>query len=271
MEQLHRLEQEIAQYAAGGICVAFSGGVDSALLLALANRVTGGKAHAVTVYTPFHSPREPEAAEHIARELGGAHRLITLEKLPDPLHTNPVNRCYLCKRWIFETITDYAKSHGLATIIDGTNADDLQEYRPGLKALAELGIISPLARLEINKATVREIAAQLGVSVAKKPSAPCLATRFPYDTPIDFTRLHKLDEMEEAIRERGIATVRVRTHGDIARIEVPSDSFPQLLQHREQWIALATEAGFTYVTLDMEGFSSGSMDKAIRKIQSQFS
>jgi uncharacterized protein len=246
--------------------VAFSGGVDSAVLLAAACKAAGvGKVHAVTMQTPFHSPREPEAAAALAGEMGAIHRVITLEELDPALLQNPVDRCYRCKGWVFTTIQAYAAEHGLAAVLDGTNADDLGEYRPGLRALKELGIVSPLARLGISKAAVREMAAAQGISVAKKPSAPCLATRFPYDTPLQVEKLRVVDGLESYLKSLGPQTLRVRVYGDTLRLEVLPEDFSILLEKRVEIAAKAREAGFLYTTLDLEGFRSGSMDLPLQK------
>ncbi|WRS26400.1 ATP-dependent sacrificial sulfur transferase LarE [Oscillospiraceae bacterium MB08-C2-2] len=247
-----------------GLCVAFSGGVDSALLLALACK-TVENVHAVTLFTPFHSPREPQEAAEAAQELGAAHQIIRLEELPPEVLCNPVDRCYLCKGWVFRSLWEYAKEQGLAYVLDGTNADDLQQYRPGLRALAELKVKSPLAELGITKAQVREMAAQLGLAVASKPSAPCLATRFPYGATLEPQRLAAVDKLENQIRSLGFAVIRVRIHGDVARLELPADQLADFLPHRETVTRWVKEAGYDYVTLDLEGFRSGSMDIHIRK------
>jgi uncharacterized protein len=263
---LENLEHFLSPLAPGGLCVAFSGGVDSAVILSAACKVAGaGKVHAVTMQTPFHSPREPEAAAALATEMGAIHSILTLEELDPALLQNPVDRCYRCKQWVFTTIQGYAAAHGLATVLDGTNADDLGEYRPGLRALKELGIVSPLAQLGIAKAAVREMAAAQGISVASKPSAPCLATRFPYDTPIRGEKLRVIDELESYLKSLGPQTLRVRVYGDTLRLEVLPEDFSILLENRVEITAKAREMGFLYTTLDLEGFRSGSMDLPLQK------
>jgi uncharacterized protein len=263
---LARLEEFLAPLAPGGLCVAFSGGVDSAVLLAAACKVAGaGKVHAVTMQTPFHSPREPKAAAALAAEMGAIHSVITLEELDPALLQNPADRCYRCKFWVFSTIQRYAAKRGLATVLDGTNAEDLGEYRPGLRALKELGIVSPLAQLGIAKAAVREMAAAQGISVAQKPSAPCLATRFPYDTPIRMEELRIVDELEHYLKSLGPQTLRVRVYGDTLRLEVLPEDFSILIENRADIAAKSREAGFLYVTMDLEGFRSGSMDIPLQK------
>lgn len=258
----------MAELASGGICLAFSGGVDSAVLLAVASgEMKPGKIHAVTVQTPLHSPVEPENARKLAEEWGAIHSILVQNELNPVVAQNPPDRCYLCKRWLFGTIEAYAKEHGLAAVVDGTHADDLKEYRPGLKALAELKIKSPLAELGITKAEVREIAASLGISVAKKPSAPCLATRFPYGTPLTATGLQTIDRLEQQVRAMGFDILRIRVYHDMLRIEVPVESLPYALQYRNDIIKAAHQEGFSYVTLDLEGFRSGSMDIPLKNVK----
>ena len=262
-QKYEALQEYMTAWADKGLCVAFSGGVDSAVLLALACQ-SGGAIHAVTMHTPFHAPSEPEAARLLAEELGAVHTVMRLEELDEALLSNPVDRCYICKKWIFTNIQAYADRHNLAVVLDGTNADDLGEYRPGLRALAELGIKSPLAEMGVTKAEVRAIAELMGISVAKKPSAPCLATRFPYNAPVVLGKMAAVDKLEQLIRRLGCAVVRVRVYGDTLRIEVAADKLALLLEKREAVIAAAKEEGFLYVTMDLEGFRSGSMDLAVR-------
>lgn len=252
------LNQYLTKLADGGLCIAFSGGVDSAVLLKSACDISKN-VHAVTLSTLFHPPREPEAAENFAVGTGACFKLLKLD-LPDEVMDNPKNRCYLCKKSIFTAISDYARQHGLKYVLDGTNADDLNEYRPGLLALRELDIKSPLAELGISKTQVREIARELGLPVADKPSSPCLATRIPYDTRIDPDILAKIDELESFLNLRGLAVVRARVHGGTVRLEVPGEDFPIVLTLREDISAKTKSLGFDFVSLDLEGFRSGSYD-----------
>lgn len=259
LQNLVRLKAYLSELAPGGICVAFSGGVDSAVILAAAVS-PGTRVHAVTMHTPLHSLKEPEAAEKLATGLGAVHKTITLETLGRWLANNPPDRCYICKKWIFAAIKEYAAENGLDYVLDGTNADDLNEYRPGLKALGELGVKSPLAELGITKDGVRRMAKALGLVVADKPSSPCLATRFPYNTPLEPAMLEKADEMEAFIRKLGAQVVRARVHGDIVRLEVSPERFGDIIAHRDDIVSKVKELGFNYVALDLEGFRSGSMD-----------
>lgn len=270
------LLERIEGCAADGMAVAFSGGVDSALLLKVACLAAQGRGavHAVTVRTKLHPAGELETAGRAAGECGARHHVLDLDELAEcGIETNPVNRCYLCKRSIFRKIKGLAEELGAAYVLDGTNADDLLEYRPGIRALKELQIISPLADCGLTKAEIRELAAHYGIQAANRPSAPCLATRLPYGTKISYDLLRRIDEGERFLRELGFYNVRLRAHeltemvkeGEpekrwLARIEVDAEDIPRLFEHREALTELAKGLGFARVTADLEGFRSGSMD-----------
>ena len=261
-----------AGYAAAydNIVVAYSGGVDSSIVLRLALEAaaaTGAVVYAVTARTSLHPAGEWQEAKRTAEELGAVHRIVDVDELREAgIEYNPVDRCYLCKKAIFGKVKNAVLaelSEAEKTIfLDGTNADDLNEYRPGLKALAELGIVSPLAEAGLNKAAVRQLAEEFGLSAAKKPAAPCLATRIPYGKKLDYELLRRIDDGEQYIRSRGYYNVRLRCHDDIVRLEVDTDELSRLAQPEER--KAVTEylksIGFRYITLDLEGFRSGSMD-----------
>lgn len=259
-----QLETRLADLARADVCLAFSGGVDSSLLLgvlAAAAVRTGSKIYAVTFDTKLHPPCDLEIASRVAAELGGIHHIITVDELEqEAIRHNPANRCYLCKRHLFQELKRFAKEKQIPVIVDGTNEDDLHEYRPGIQALKELGIISPLAELYITKAEVKALAAAYGISVASRPSTPCMATRLPYDTEIDYEVLERIAAGEAFLRTLIPGNVRLRLHGHVARIEVDVDQLAALLNHRQQIIRAMKTRGFPYVTLDLEGFRSGSMD-----------
>lgn len=259
---LEKLREYLAKRAAGGLCIAFSGGVDSAVLLKSACGVAEN-VHAVTVRTPFHPVAEAGEAEVFAKACGAVYRLIEFSTLPEEILENPRNRCYICKKTIFQQILAYAREKGLKTVMDGTNLDDLDAYRPGLQALVELGIESPLAKLQIAKKDVRHMARELGLSLAEKPSAPCLATRIPYDTRINFKVLAAAAKLEELIKSIGAGDVRARIHGDTARLEVLPEDFPLLIENRQMLIKKAKELGFLRLSLDLQGFRSGSFDETV--------
>jgi len=266
-----RLEQMMAEYAKEDICLAFSGGVDSSLLLKVAADATGktGKAvYAVTFDSRLHPSCDLEIAARVAKELGGIHKVVSVNELEqEEIRFNPVNRCYLCKKKLFQSLKDYAKEMNIPYIMDGTNEDDLHVYRPGIKALRELGIISPLAELHITKVQVKELASWYGISVASRPSAPCMATRLPYGTEIDYDILNLIGKGEEFVSSLVKGNVRLRLHNDIVRIEVDQEAMGNLMEKSREIIAYLKELGFVYITMDLEGFRSGSMDVGIKPIE----
>lgn len=262
-----RLEDCMARYAGEDVCLAFSGGVDSSLLLkaaVTAASATGKRVFAVTFDSRLHPSCDLEIAGRVAAELGGIHHVISVNELEqEAIRDNPVNRCYLCKKHLFETLRAFAEARGIRYILDGTNEDDMHVYRPGIRALKELGIISPLADLHITKAQVKALAASYGISVASRPSTPCMATRIPYNTRIDYDSLERIGRGEAYLRTVVSGNVRLRLHGAIARIEVDSVSMGTILERRLEIVARLKELGFAYITLDLEGFRSGSMDLGI--------
>ena len=268
-EKKRQLESAMAQYGKEDICLAFSGGVDSSLLLKAASdaaRQNGTKVYAVTFDSRLHPSCDLEIASRVAKELGGIHEVITVDELEqEEIRHNPVNRCYLCKRHLFQGLRDFAVQRGVRIILDGTNEDDLHVYRPGIQALKELEIISPLAELHMTKAEVKELAAEYGISVASRPSTPCMATRIPYDTDIDYGVLERIAQGEARLRAQIDGNVRLRLHGDIVRIEVDGNAFLRVLEIKDEIIRGLKELGFVYITLDLEGFRSGSMDLKIEK------
>lgn len=262
------LRDRMKELALEDVCLAFSGGVDSSLLLKMASDAasqTGKKVYAVTFDSRLHPSCDLEIARRVAGELGGIHQVIEVDELDqEEIRLNPVNRCYLCKRKLFMTLKELAVERGIRQILDGTNEDDLHVYRPGIQALRELGIISPLAELHITKAEVKAMAAEYGISVASRPSTPCMATRLPYNTRIDYEVLDKIAQGETYLKNVLEGNVRLRLHGEVVRLEVDPDSFPRLFQMREEVIHRLKDLGFTYVTLDLEGFRSGSMDVGVK-------
>ncbi|HAN44689.1 MAG TPA: ATP-dependent sacrificial sulfur transferase LarE [Ruminococcaceae bacterium] len=260
-----QLKSYIAEIGKNGLCVAFSGGVDSSLLLKAASQLNI-KTVAVTFFTRLHPPADIQLAQKLAAGFGVPLHIIEIDEFADKrIAENPVNRCYLCKRLLFSSLIKFAEENKLGCIIDGTNADDLTQYRPGLQALRELNIKSPLAELNISKQQVRALAAQLGIEVANRPSAPCLATRLPYNTKLDFGLLEKISAGEDYLKALGFATVRLRLHNDIVRIEVPKADFAAFIGYADIIAQRLKQMGFVYITLDIEGFRSGSMDIYINK------
>ncbi len=254
-------------YLSEGICVAFSGGADSALLLKAAcmAREAAGGTHpeilALTVQTRLHPPEDTLEAQALAQAMGARWMLLPIDEFTDPaILENPKNRCYLCKRLLFSSIKKAAQNQGCLHVFDGTNLDDTREYRPGLRALKELSIRSPFMDLAISKSQVRELSAALGLKTAQKPAAPCMATRLPYGARLEYQLLDRIHQGEQYLQSLGLKNVRLRYHAPLVRIEVDKEDFPLLMKHREEIIQKLHELDFSYITLDLEGFRSGSMD-----------
>ena len=263
-QKLSELEQYFARMAPEGICLAFSGGVDSSLLLKVAADTAsclGGQVYAVTFDSRLHPSCDLEIARRVAGELGGIHEVILVDELEqEEIRNNPVDRCYLCKRHLFQSLKNFAAARNARIIVEGTNEDDMHVYRPGIRALKELGIDSPLARLHITKAQVKEMAAICGISVASRPSTPCMATRIPYGQRIEYDVLERIAAGEAYLRERLSGNVRLRLHGDVVRLETDETEFLQDVERRREIVEHLKTLGFDYLTLDLEGFRSGSMD-----------
>lgn len=259
-----KLLERIQQLAKENIALAFSGGVDSSLLLKMcceAAKANKTKVYAVTIHTELHPMKDLEIAADVAKEAGAEHIIIRTDELKEAgIEYNPVDRCYLCKKLLFERLKEKAAELNAAHIVEGTNEDDLHVYRPGIRALKEQGILSPLAEAGFTKQEVRELAEEYGISVANRPSTPCMATRFPYGAKLDYDSMRRVEKGEEWLRNLGFYNVRIRVHGDIARIEVDKEEMLLLLEKKEEVIAKLKELGYLYITLDLEGFRSGSMD-----------
>ena len=268
-EKKQKLQKQMLVYAQGDMLVAFSGGVDSSLFLKLAVQAatkTGHKVYGIMVHTMLHPMGEVEDARVTAEQIGAEFRVLEIDELKGAdILDNPVDRCYRCKKYLFRNLIEEGEKLGVSVMMEGTNEDDLHVYRPGLRAIRELGIHSPLAEAGMTKAEVRRLAGELGVSVSNKPSMPCLATRFPYGTRISYEAMRKVDEGEAFIRSLGFYNVRLRIHNDVARIEVDVNEMPHLLEHCEQIVAKLKNLGYDYITVDLEGFRSGSMDLHVKK------
>ncbi len=268
-EKKQKLQEQMLVYAQGDMLVAFSGGVDSSLILKLAVQAaakTGHQVYGIMMHTMLHPMGEVEDARVTAEQIGAEFRVLEIDELKGAdILDNPVDRCYRCKKYLFRNLIEEGEKLGVSVMMEGTNEDDLHVYRPGLRAIRELGIHSPLAEAGMTKAEVRKLAGELGVSVSNKPSMPCLATRFPYGTRISYEAMRKVDEGEVFIRSLGFYNVRLRIHNDVARIEVDVNEMPHLLEHCEQIVAKLKNLGYDYITVDLEGFRSGSMDLHVKK------
>jgi uncharacterized protein len=246
------------------VAVAFSGGVDSALLTYLAHKELGDNMMAITVKTPYTPVWEIEEALQFVKEYGIPHQVITLP-IPSNITQNPPDRCYLCKIEIFEAILSSAKEHNIHTIFDGSNKDDLSDYRPGMRALKELNIESPMLQLGISKVEIRELSHKLLLKTWDKPSCACLLSRIPYHTEITIEELDRISKAEQILRHLKIIGSRVRSHGDIARIEVPIRQLTEIvsLDQRTQLVEKIKDLGYLYVVVDLEGYETGSLNKTL--------
>jgi uncharacterized protein len=246
------------------VVIAFSGGVDSTLLAKIAFDVLGDKALAVTARSETYTKSELEDAIKLAKKIGIKHEVIVSEELDIPEFShNPANRCYYCKKELLKKLKEIAEAHDYKYIIEGANFDDTDDYRPGMRAVEEMGVRSPLKEVKLTKAEIRELSKQFGLPTWDKPSAACLASRFPYGTEITREKLNIIGNAEAFLKCFGIRQLRVRHHDQIARIEVAEKDMEILLQNREQIVSKLKELGFTYVTMDLQGYRRGSMNEIL--------
>ena len=265
LEQKYRKLQDLL-HQTGGLAVAFSGGVDSTLLASVAVRVLGERALAVTALSPSYPDWEQSEAALLAKQIGIRHVQVTTHEMDDPhFAANPPDRCYYCKSELVEIVKREAKANGLAAVADGANVDDLGDHRPGRRAIKEGGVISPLLEAGLTKADIRELSRRLGLPTADKPSLACLASRIPYGTPITADKLTAVDRVEGVLRRLGFKQIRVRHHGDVARLEVDPSELARLCEPavRSEVVRAAKAAGFVYVTADLEGYRTGSMNAVL--------
>ena len=250
----------------GRVMVAFSGGVDSSFLLRVGKEVLGDNILAVTARSETYPQAELEEAKKIAQLIGIRHLIITSEELEIPgFQDNPPNRCYYCKKELFEKLKELAVQEGIDFIADGSNCDDLGDHRPGMLAARELGVRSPLKEAGLTKKEIREYSYVLGLPTWEKPSFACLASRFPYGEKISQEKLRRVDRAEEFLRAKGFKQLRVRHHDGIARIEVDKKDLGKFLQYNlaTEVVAKLKELGFNYITLDLEGYRMGSMNEVL--------
>ena len=267
-QKLELLKSEIDSYTGNNIVIAFSGGVDSSLILKLAcdsARLKGTTVYAVTIKSLFNSEEDVIISKKTAAETGAEHIVIYADNFEElGIGNNPPDRCYICKKNIFSKLIEKAEELNAPVVLDGTNKEDLNLYRPGIRALKELGILSPLADAGLTKKDVREMADYYNISTSSRPSVPCFATRFPYNTAITTADIKKVEEGENYLKSFGLYNIRLRIHGNIARIEVDEEYFSTIISNRAQIISKLKSLGYDYVVLDLEGFRSGSMDISLR-------
>lgn len=244
--------------------VAFSGGVDSTLLFAVAAGELGDRALAVTATSETYPASELAAARELAARLGGRFREVVSEELDIPgFRENPRDRCYHCKKELFGKLREIADAEGLRHVLDGNNVDDRSDHRPGRRAAAELSVRSPLEEAGFTKADIRELSRALGLPTWDKPAYACLSSRFPYGTEITRERVGQVGQAEEALKGLGFRTLRVRYHGTVARVELGPEEFARAVGPlRADVVRIVKEAGFVYVSVDLEGFRSGAMNEA---------
>jgi uncharacterized protein len=261
LEQLKSLFLEMEQ-----ALIAYSGGVDSTLVAKIAYDVLGDRAMAVTAVSPSLLPEELADASAQAATIGIHHQIVQTHEMENPNYTsNPVNRCYFCKSELHDTLKPLAWQLGYPYVVDGVNADDLHDYRPGIQAAKERGARSPLAEVKVTKAEVRQLSQQLGLTWWNKPAQPCLSSRFPYGEEITVAKLQRVGRAEIYLRQLGFDNLRVRSTGETARIELPPEQIKDfvLTTDLSTIVSVFQNLGFVYVTLDLEGYRSGKLNQVL--------
>jgi uncharacterized protein len=263
-EKLERLEHLLRDM--GSVVLAYSGGLDSGFLLAVASNVLGERAVALTAVSPTLPAAEREQAVRLAQRLGARHLLADSRELEDPRFAeNRPDRCYHCKNELFRLAGEKQKQLGFAHIADGATPDDMGDYRPGLQAASDAGVRHPLIEADLSKSEIRELARGMNLEFWDKPASACLASRIPYGTPVTAERLLKIEKMEAALGEMGLHQVRVRFHGDTARIEVSVDEMGKAFGLREGMVRAGKAVGFDFVALDLEGYRTGSLNEPLKR------
>lgn len=261
--KLCRLRDHLSRL--GRLALAYSGGVDSTLLLKVAVDTLGPQnVLAITADSPVTTEKERERARTLARSMGVEHLVVPSSEFDEPdFVANRPDRCYVCKRLRFGQLRELAGERGFSHLADGTNVDDTSDYRPGQRAAEELGVLSPLRDAGLGKADIREASRVLGLPTADLPSFACLASRIPYGTPLSEEALRRIEAGEQALAALGLRQYRLRDHGDVARIEVPPDQIPVVVEARTQLTAAIRSLGYRYVAVDLEGYRTGSLNEAL--------
>lgn len=262
MDKLKQLKKNLCQMQK--VAIGFSGGVDSSFLLKVASDTLGKNVLAITAISATYPQKESKDAQHFAQSLGISHRTIELD-INDmkKFKKNPVNRCYYCKKELYKQIKKIAQQEHIPFVLDSSNLDDLNDYRPGRKALEELKIHTPLVDVKLTKQEIRDLSKTMHLPTWNKPALACLASRFPYNTKITKERLRMIEDAEDILWDLGVHQVRVRYHNDTARIEVEPKDFELIHTHSKEIIQQFKRLGFHYITLDLEGFRSGRLNEGI--------
>jgi len=272
-EKLRKLQEYLLKL--DNALIAFSGGVDSTFLAKVSYDVLGNRVLAVTATSPMHPKSELKEAVELAKKIGIPHLVVEFNDILEieEFRKNPLNRCYICKSNLFSRFKAIAEEKGFKYILEGTNADDVSDFRPGRRALKELGILSPLLECGIKKVEIRILSKEMGLPTWGKPSYACLASRIPYGEEITYDKLSMVEKAEEDLRDLGFSGFRVRYHGDVARIELPKEQMETIFEEgiREEVVKRIKNAGFKYVTMDLEGYRTGSLNephvKVVKNVQ----